>query len=98
MKRFGIFSGDGASPSSKPKMAGDKRVPLVAGVLWYAHHRRTAAARRFVEGRINRPAQALRRIIGPRMVSVRSRCEPSGVQGEGYSLDSLTRMLRAGPD
>jgi capsular exopolysaccharide synthesis family protein len=32
MKRFGIFSGDGTSPSPKPKVAGDKRVPLVAGV------------------------------------------------------------------
>jgi len=32
MTRFGIFSGEGASSSPKPKTAGDKRVPLVAGV------------------------------------------------------------------
>jgi receptor protein-tyrosine kinase/non-specific protein-tyrosine kinase len=32
MTRFGIFSGDGASPSPKPKVGSDKRVPLVAGV------------------------------------------------------------------
>jgi len=32
MKRFGIFSGDNASPAPKPKPPGDKRVPLVAGV------------------------------------------------------------------
>lgn len=32
MKRFGIFSGDGGAPSPKPKIAPDKRVPLVAGV------------------------------------------------------------------
>jgi len=32
MTRFGIFSGEGAAPSPKPRPAGDKRVPLVAGV------------------------------------------------------------------
>lgn len=32
MTRFGIFSGDGGGQSPKPKSAGDKRVPLVAGV------------------------------------------------------------------
>lgn len=32
MTRFGIFPGDGTSSSPKPKTAGDKRVPLVAGV------------------------------------------------------------------
>jgi len=32
MKRFGMFSGDGMSSQAKPKLAGDKRVPLVAGV------------------------------------------------------------------
>ena len=32
MTRFGIFSGEGGAPSPKPKAAGDKRVPLVAGV------------------------------------------------------------------
>jgi capsular exopolysaccharide synthesis family protein len=32
MTRFGIFSGDGTSPSPKQKQPGDKRAPLVAGV------------------------------------------------------------------
>jgi len=32
MKRFGMFSGDGMSSPVKPKPAGEKRMPLVAGV------------------------------------------------------------------
>jgi len=32
MTRFGTFSGEGSTPSPKPKAAGDQRVPLVAGV------------------------------------------------------------------
>ena len=32
MTRFGSFSGEGAAPSPKPKTAGDKPAPLVAGV------------------------------------------------------------------
>ena len=32
MRRFGIFSGEGTPSSQTPKAAGDKRVPLVAGV------------------------------------------------------------------
>jgi capsular exopolysaccharide synthesis family protein len=32
MRRFGIFSGEGTPTAQKPQTAGDKRVPLVAGV------------------------------------------------------------------